>query len=206
LTSLDVWMNAYQITTPDMPTGKKYLRLSNVESFQSSMTSGTSHNIQYTVKDNIIKLGVANQYGAYTVPAAGTAKVLSKPRFRYDAADASTYLMTKLNLRVGDKVIPSSGFENTTYGQFESYQQFLINSEKMLNGNSDIETYSEWLTQGPIYLINIIHNELDKLSNVESRSEYLASTSVNHFLFPVYEQVIEMEYDNGIPGPVSTLI
>lgn len=206
LSALDIWMNSYQITTPSVPTGKTYLRLANVESFQSTMTSSTSHNIQYTVKDNLIKLGVANQYAPYTVPATGTAKVLSKPRFRYDAADASTYLMTKLNLRAGDSVIPSSGFDNTTYGQFDSYQQYLNAKESLIDNKIITESYADWLKQGPIYLISVVHNELDKIQNVESRSEYLASTSVNHILFPVYEQVVEFEYNNGIPGPVTTLL
>ena len=205
ITANDIWFNAHFITksvpVPDMVQ----LKFVTPDSFKSTIT-GASHNVQYTMRERIIRVS-AFMISATATTTTITTKAYNIPNFTYVTdGDTEAQQLDTLVFKVGSQQIPQSPFDNTTYRAYESYRQIMEMCEHSLDQTGG-ELYSEWAAQGKYYSVPVVKSANDTQKNVECMATFKAQpTTTNLYVTGHYENFVTLTYQNGVPVDTRSLI
>jgi len=206
----DIWMNAFIVSKDEQVEDEFPLRFVTSESFKSSISSA-SLNIQYSLKENLVRLGAVFQStGAYDTSLGAADKYYNAPHFTYttDGNSVGTpeaMQLYTLYMKAGSMQIPSTPLDNTTYGFRQSFQQMMEAREATLDPNGG-ETLEEWLNQGPIYSFPIVKSIADTSKTCELVATFKGTPTAWAYLFATYENFVMIKYANGVPISTTTSI
>jgi hypothetical protein len=97
-------------------------------------------------------------------------------------------------------------FDNTSYGNTESYIANSIMAEKTLDPAGS-ELQASWVAQGQIYSVPVVKTSQDTSKSVELQVTFASAPAAVSFLTAVYENFVSIPYSRGIPaGATASLV
>jgi len=208
------YLKVPSLQSPQAPTSW-ILKFVSPRSFLSSATQ--TNQLQYDVSPNTIVMGLAFQTATLALSHATTGTYLIySDRMKYTAADwksifpaeskgsATAGSPTSVQFRFGSQSIPLNPIETGTYGYRDAwiiYQQ----TKNVVLGDSGGETFEEYLTMGPIWLVPVVKSSADRSNQATCMYTLSAApTAANAIFFTLVEQIYRIAYDVATGANIAT--
>lgn len=169
-----------------------------INSYKSEVLSA-SNTTQLQVKSNLVKVGVAFQSTAAT--SDSKIKLYNSLHFRYvtdyndSLGDPGITALNSFIIKAGSKTMPVDRLDLTTYNFRDAYMDFINENHSDLN---DIETYQNWLDQGPIYAYQVVKSPGEEIQIISVDTSFASTPAAYVFIFALNEVAVRFKYKGGV--------